>query len=254
MSEKLLEIFIPFLCFAGRCLREPILLVSSPALVLACRSLTSALHWWQAVERQGKFILDHLRGLDGSENRQEDQKHDQVALCTVDCMLVSVPSEWLYEHVSFIWARSCSVISPYLLLQLSSQSLQLSAEPVSLQVQGALLLLCQLSQRGKLRVFLSGRAQQDVPLRLQSCQAAAHLRSLLEKIKQKHVSEYEASEWDDLLNKAANCNSVGQTKSTWGSMLVLFCTFTQVLYFYATFTPTPPQYCTFYSTTFVWQL
>lgn len=36
--------------------------------------------------------------------------------------------------------------SPYLLLQLSSQSLQLSVHPVSLQVHGALLLLALLSQ------------------------------------------------------------------------------------------------------------
>lgn len=82
----------------------------------------------------------------------------------------------------------------YLLLQLSSQGLQLSVQSVSLQVQRALLLLGLLSQRGQLGVSLSGRAQQHIALRLQSCQAAAHLRSLLKTQEQKQVSDDKVSE------------------------------------------------------------
>lgn len=75
----------------------------------------------------------------------------------------------------------------HLLLQLSSQRLQLSVHPVSLQAQGALLLLRLQSERGKLRVLLGARAQKQVALRLQRCQAAVGLRSLLKEESQKQA-------------------------------------------------------------------
>lgn len=74
-----------------------------------------------------------------------------------------------------------------LLLQLRSQRLHLSLEPVSLQVLETLQLLELLFQGGELSVSVPSGAEQRLPLRLQGCQAAADLRPLLQE--QQHRDE-----------------------------------------------------------------